>query len=192
MNWPEIFGILPTASKGFFQKKQYTKKMYFFFYRACETRFLQSRFFALNLAYTGNWTHAQPNTSKIAIYIYLVLTFFLDHHILCLQLLVKIYPLSPFTYFLQIQTNHYNCISCYFFGKTNPLFAVSPLLCDWDFQPHVFPICCLKTNLQAHLFTPPRCGFCTAVTGLFFARTRGSRLLLVLGSHLGGMHGRNS
>ncbi len=34
----------------------------------------------------------------------------------------------------------------FFFGKTNPLFAVSPLLCDWDFQPYVFPICCLKNK----------------------------------------------
>ena len=87
------------------------------------------RFFALNLAYTSNWTHAQHKASKIAIYIYLVLTFFLDHHILCLQLLVKIYPLSPFTYFLQTQTNHYNCISYYYFRENKSIVrSLSPLL----------------------------------------------------------------
>ena len=115
--------------KGFFQKKTKRKKNVLFSYRACEIRFSWRQIFALNLAYTSNWTHAQHKASKIAIYIYLVLTFFLDHHILCLQLLVKIYPLSPFTCFLQTQTNHYNCISYYYFRENKSIFrSLSPLL----------------------------------------------------------------
>jgi len=103
-----IFRILPTASKGFFTKKTIRKKNALFPYRTCKTHCLQPQIFALNLAYTGNWTHVQHNTGKTTIYAHLVLTFFIDHHILCLQLLVKIYPLSPFTCFLQINCNFFS------------------------------------------------------------------------------------
>ena len=129
LSTPRIFGILPTASKDFFRKKTIPKKMYCFPVAHAKSISSSPRFFALNLAYTSNWTHAQHKASKIAIYIYLVLTFFLDHHILCLQLLVKIYPLSPITCFLQTQTNHYNCISYYYFRENKSIVrSLSPLL----------------------------------------------------------------
>ena len=58
----------------------------------------------------------------------------------------------------------------FFFGKTNPLFAVSPLLCDWDFSPYVFPICCLKTNPLAHLLTLPVVVFMQRLRVYFFCQ----------------------
>ncbi len=112
---------------------------------------------ALNLAYTDNWTHLQHNASKITICIYLVLTFFLDHHILCLKLLMRICSMSSSGYFVAVKPKSLQLLLflqvIIFFGKTNPLFAVSPLFCDWDFSPKVFPICCLKTNPHTHFPT---------------------------------------
>ena len=104
--------------------------MYCFPIAHAKPAFLQpSNFCSKSRIYKQLDTHAQHKASKIAIYIYLVLTFFLDHHILCLQLLVKIYPLSPITCFLQTQTNHYNCISYYYFRENKSIVrSLSPLL----------------------------------------------------------------
>ena len=136
LSTPEYSEFYPPRQRIFLQKKQYANELqnfpFFFLTKPASpapSPQPSPRFFALNLAYTGNWTHAQPNTSKIAIYIYLVLTFFLDHHILCLQLLMKIYPLSPFNYFLQTQTNHYNCVSYYYFRENKSIIrGLSPPL----------------------------------------------------------------
>ena len=152
------------------------------------------RFFALNLAYTDNWTHVQHNTAKTTIYAHLVLTFFIDHHILCLQLLVKIYLLSPFNYFLQTKTNHYNCISYNYFRENKSIIrSLSPPL-RLGFPTSCFPrFVVLNTKSPSHLFNPsPLRSLCSGYGFIFSARTRGNWLLLVLGWHLGGMHGRNS
>ena len=136
---PRIFRILPTASKDFFRKKiirqQIVKFSLFFLQNPCP----QPLIFALNLAYTDNWTHAQRNAGKVTIYAHLVLTFFLDHHILCLQLLVKIYPLSSFNYFSQTLTNHYNCVSYYYFRENKSIVRSLSLPLRLGFPTLCFP-----------------------------------------------------
>ena len=137
-----------------FLKNTIRKKNVLFLCRTCETHFPQPQIFALNLAYTGNWTHAQHKADKIAIYIYLVLTFFLDHHILCLQLLVKIHPLSLFTYFLQTQTNHCNCVSYYYFRENKSIVrSLSPPL-RLGFLTSCFPDLLSKNKSPRSSFQP--------------------------------------
>ena len=60
-----------------------------------------------------------------------------------------------------------------FCGKINPWVATSPLCCDSDFQPYIFPIRCLKTQSKSHLFTPPRCDLHSAGMGSFVSIVHG-------------------
>ena len=152
---PRIFRILSTASKGFLKKNNTptNRKIFPFFIQTLRPQppTPQPPIFALNLAYTDNWTHLQHNASKITICIYLVLTFFLDHHIFVLEVVNENLFDVLVGLFCRGQTKNLSQLLLslqvvIFFGKTNPLFAVSPLLCDWDFSPKVFPICCLKTT----------------------------------------------
>ena len=159
---PEYSEFYPPRQRVFSRKKTTRQKIVKFFF-ILHTKPVSpasnspAPISALNLAYTDNWTHLQHNASKITICIYLVLTFFLDHHILCLKLLMRICSMSSSGYFVAVKPKSLQLLLflqvIIFFGKTNPLFAVSPLCCDWDFSPKVFPICCLKTNPHTHFPT---------------------------------------
>ncbi len=204
LSTPRIFGILSIASKGFFTKKNNTptnRKIFLFFTKPVSpaSNSPAPNFCSKSRIYRQLDTPATQRQQSYNLHIFGIDFFFRPPYIVLevvnenlFDVLVGLFCRGQTKIFVTAFVSS----SCYYFRENKSILrSFSPFL-RLGFPTLCFPDL-LSKNKPTHSFSnPPRCGFCAAVTGLFFLPERAGAssywFSLVLGWYLGGRHGRNS